>query len=381
MKVTHLDVFPVGAGWRTWVFVRVGTDDGIVGWGEATMVFGDSAVLGAIEDLREFVIGIDPLRIEDFWSTRFYRTIFHGPAFYSALAGIEHALWDILGKSLNVPVYRLLGGAQRTRIRLYANTWFLGVRTPDEYARRARAVVDVGWDALKFDPLPGSLMAASREELRSATDKVRAVREAVGPDVDILIECHGRLSPESAIRLAGALEEFRPFWIEEPVPAHNALAMRKVKEHTTIPVATGERLSTRWGFREVLAIGAVDIIQPDMTQVGGLLEARRVAALAAMYGVTVAPHCPRGPIATAVGLQLAATTPNFLILEYPTDIGRVDWRQDLVVEPEKIDRGHMTLPTAPGLGVELVERELRKHVAETFIREIPGYFEPEFTIV
>jgi len=381
VKVTHLDVFPVGAGWRTWVFVRVGTDDGIVGWGEATMVFGDSAVLGAIEDLREFVIGIDPLRIEDFWSTRFYRTIFHGPAFYSALAGIEHALWDILGKSLNVPVYRLLGGAQRTRIRLYANTWFLGVRTPDEYARRARAVVDVGWDALKFDPLPGSLMAASREELRSATDKVRAVREAVGPDVDILIECHGRLSPESAIRLAGALEEFRPFWIEEPVPAHNALAMRKVKEHTTIPVATGERLSTRWGFREVLAIGAVDIIQPDMTQVGGLLEARRVAALAAMYGVTVAPHCPRGPIATAVGLQLAATTPNFLILEYPTDIGRVDWRQDLVVEPEKIDRGHMTLPTAPGLGVELVERELRKHVAETFIREIPGYFEPEFTIV
>jgi len=381
MKVTHLDVFPVSAGWRTWVFLRLGTDEGLTGWGEATMVFGDAAVLGAIEDLREFVIGIDPMRIEDFWSTRFYRTIFHGPSFYSALAGIEHALWDLVGKRLEVPVYRLLGGALRQRVRLYANTWFLGARTPDEYAERAHAIVAQGWDAVKFDPLPGSLLAAGRDELRSAADKVRAVREAVGADVDILIECHGRLSPESAIRLADALTEFRPFWIEEPVPAHNPLAMRKVKEHTSIPVATGERLSTRWQFRELLSLGAVDIVQPDMTQCGGLLEAKRVAALAATYGVTVAPHCPRGPIATAVGLHFAASTPNFLILEYPTDLGRVDWRQDLTTTPERIEAGHMTLPTAPGLGVELIERELVKHAATSFIREIPGYFEPGFTIV
>lgn len=381
MKVTHLDVFPVSAAWRTWVFVRLGTDEGLIGWGEATLVFSDAAVLGAIEDLREFVIGVDPMRIEDFWSTRFYRTIFHGPSFYSALAAIEHALWDLVGKRLDVPVYRLLGGACRTRIRLYANTWFLGARTPDEYAERAHTIVGLGWDAVKFDPLPGSLLAASRQELRSAVDKVHAVREAVGPGVDILIECHGRLSPESAIRFADVIAEFRPFWIEEPVPAHNPLAMRRVKEHTSIPVATGERLSTRWQFRELLAIGAVDIIQPDMTQVGGLLEAKRVAGLAATYGVTVAPHCPRGPVAMAVGLHLAASTPNFLILEYPTDLGRVDWRQDLVQVPEVVEAGHMTLPTAPGLGVELVERELVKHSATTFIREIPGYFEPDFTIV
>jgi galactonate dehydratase len=381
MKITHFDVFPVHAHWRTWVFVRLGTDDGLTGWGEATMVFGDSAVLGALEDLRDFVIGIDPMRIEEFWSTRFYRTIFHGPSFYSAVAGVEHALWDIAGKSLGVPVYKLTGGAVRDKIRLYANTWFVGARTADEYAERARAVTAAGWDAIKFDPLPGSLLAASRHELRSAVEKIRAVREAVGPDVDLLIECHGRLSPESAIRFADAIVEFRPFWMEEPVPAHNPRAMRKVREQSRVPIATGERLATRWGFREILDLDAVDIIQPDMTQCGGLLESKRVSDMAALHGVQVAPHCPRGPIATAVGVHCAFSTPNFLILEYPTDLGVVTWRQDLVETPEKIDAGHMVAPTAPGLGVELVESELIKHRPEKLIREIPGYFEPEFTIV
>jgi galactonate dehydratase len=380
MRVTHFDVFPVNAHWRTWVFVRLGTDEGLTGWGEATLVFGDAAVLGALEDLREFVIGIDPLRIEEFWSSRFYRTIFHGPSFYSAVAGVEHALWDITGKWFNVPVYQLIGGAVRERVRLYANTWFLGARTPEEYAERAQAVTATGWDAIKFDPLPGSLLAASRQELRSAVEKVRSVREAVGPDVDILIECHGRLNPESAIRFANAIAEYRPFWIEEPVPAHNPLAMRKVRANTDVPVAAGERLATRWQYRELLGLGAVDIVQPDMTQTGGLLEAKRVADLAALHGVQVAPHCPRGPVATAVGVHCSFSTPNFLILEYPTDLGGVTWRQDLIETPEEIDRGHVTAPTAPGLGVELIETELIKHRPERLIREIPGYFEPEFTI-
>jgi galactonate dehydratase len=279
-----------------------------------------------------------------------------------------------------VPVYRLLGGACRERVRLYANTWFLGARTPDEYAERAANIVGQGWDAIKFDPLPGSLLMAGRHELRAAVDKVRAVREAVGPDVDVLIECHGRLSPESAIRFADQIVPFKPTWIEEPVPAHNPHAMAKVRTHSQIPVAAGERLATRWEFRKLLDAGAVDIIQPDMTQVGGLLEARRVADLAAIHDVRVAPHCPRGPIATAVGLHFAASTPNFMILEYATDLGRIPWRQELTESPERITAGHMGLPTAPGLGVELIERELVKHRAETFIREIPGYFEPDFTI-
>jgi galactonate dehydratase len=380
VKVTHFDVFPVNAHWRTWVFVRLGTDSGLTGWGEATLVFGDSAVLGALEDLREFVIGIDPLRIEDFWSTRFYRTIFHGPSFYSAVAGIEHALWDLTGKALGVPVHKLIGGAVRDSVRMYANTWFLGARTPEEYAERAASVCAAGWDAIKFDPLPGSMLAASRQELRAAVDKVRAVREAVGPEVDVLIECHGRLSPESAIRFADAIVDYRPMWIEEPVPAHNPKATRKVRAHTAVPVATGERLATRWQYRELLELEAADIIQPDMTQVGGLLEARKVADLAALHGVTVAPHCPRGPIATAVGVHCSVTMPNFLILEYATDIGGVDWRQELTETPEEILGGRVTLPTAPGLGVELIESELVKHRPDRLIREIPGYYEPEFTI-
>ncbi len=380
MRVTRFDVFPVQAAWRTWIFVRLATDDGIEGWGEATTVFADSAVLGALEDLREFVIGIDPTRIEKFWSNRFHRTIFHGPSFYSAMAGIEHALWDITGKSLGVPVHELLGGAIRTEARAYANTWFLGLRTADEYASAAAETVAKGWDALKFDPLPGSFMAATREELDVAVDRVRAVREAVGDEVDILIECHGRLSPESAMRLADVVAPFRPFWIEEPVPAHNPLAMRRVRERTDIPVAAGERLSTRWQYREILEVGGIDIVQPDMTQCGGLMEVKRVADLAARYGVLLAPHCPRGPIATAVGIQCAMTTPNFLILEYPLDVGGIDWRQDLVTEPEIIVEGRMQLPTAPGLGVNLIEAELVKHRAEYFIREIPGYYTPEFTI-
>ena len=380
MKVTHFDVYPVNAHWRTWVFVRLGTDSGLTGWGESTLVFGDAAVLGALEDLREFVIGIDPLRIQDFWATRFYRTIFHGPSFYSAIAGVEHALWDITGKALGVPVYKLIGGAVRERVRLYANTWFIGARTPDEYAERASTVTAMGWDAVKFDPLPGSMLAASRRELRHAVEKVRAVREAVGPDVDVLIECHGRLSPESAIRFADAIVEYRPLWIEEPVPAHNPRSTRKVRAHSRVPIATGERLATRWQYRELLDLQAADIIQPDMTQVGGLLEAKRVAEMAALHGVQVAPHCPRGPIATAVGLHCALSTPNFLILEYPTDLGGVTWRQELIEAPEQIEDGHMTAPTAPGLGVELKESELRKHRPERYIREIPGYYEPEFTI-
>jgi galactonate dehydratase len=375
-----MDVFPVNAHWRTWVFVRLATDDGFVGWGEATLVFGDSAVLGALEDMREFVIGFDPHHIEGFWSERFYRTIFHGPPFYSALAGIEHALWDIVGKSLDTPVYKLIGGACRPDVRLYANTWFLGLHTAEEYAERASQVVAMGWDALKWDPLPGSLLAASRGEIASATEKVRAVREAVGPEVDLLIECHGRLSPESAIRFAQAITQFRPFWIEEPVPWQNPAAMAKVHGHTDIPVATGERLESRWQYRELLELGAVDIVQPDMTQVGGLLEAKRVAAMAESHGVTVAPHCPRGPVAVAVGLHFAASTPNFLILEYPTDIGGVPWRQDLLVDAETIAAGRMALPTKPGLGVELVEAQLVKHRADHFIRQIPGYYDRDFTI-
>jgi galactonate dehydratase len=274
----------------------------------------------------------------------------------------------------------LLGGEVRDEIRLYANTWFLGAHTPDEYARRAEATVAKGWDALKWDPFPGSYMAMDRRGVEQTVANVRAVREAVGLDVDLLIETHGRLNADSAIRVGRELEQFNPFFYEEPVPPHNPAVMRKVRQNVAIPIAAGERRFTRWGMRPLLENGAVDILQPDMTQAGGLWEAKKIAAIAESYQVLIAPHCPRGPVAVAAGVHFAASTPNFLILEYATDEGGIPWRQELFDEPERVVNGRMALPERPGLGLTLNETAVQRHKAERLIRRIPGFFNESFTI-
>jgi len=382
MKITRMDVYTVDAGWRNWIFVILATDDGFTGVGEATTPYNECLTLAALEDLREVVMGTDPRNIEAFWS-RMQQSLYWYYAhviLYSAVAAIDHAMWDILGKWLGTPCYRLMGGAVRESVRLYANTWFLGARTADEYARRAAATVAAGWDALKWDPFPGSYLTLSTDELESAVRNVRAVREAVGPDIDLLIETHGRLNMESAVRAGKALEEFRPFLYEEPVLPNNPGVLRRIKEQVRIPIAGGERTAGRWGILPFLEDGSMDILQPDMTQEGGLSEVRRIAVLAAMYGVQIALHCPRGPVAVAAGVQLAACTQNFLILEYATDIGGVPWRQEVIMEPEQIVNGGMPVPEKPGLGVELNVKALEKHKATRVIREIPSYYERSFTI-
>lgn len=355
MKITRMDVYIVDACWRNWIFVILSTDNGFVGAGEATTVYNDATVLAALEDLREFVIGADPRKIESLWESmwRLQYSYYRHVIFYSAMAAIDHSMWNMVGKWLGTPCYRLMGGAVRDSIRLYANMWFLGARTPGEYAERAAGTVAQGWDALKWDPFPGSYMAMTTGEVQAAVENVRAVREAVGPSVDLLIETHGRLDVESAIRAGRALEPFRPFWYEEPVLPHNSAATRKFKERVHIPIAGGERTAGRWGILPFLRDGSLDIIQPDMTQAGGLSEVKKLATMAEMHGVMVAPHCPRGPVAVAAGVHLAACTRNFLILEYATDLGGVPWRQDLIVEPEAIVNGNLALPERPGLGVEL----------------------------
>ena len=382
MKITRMDVYTVDAGWRNWIFVVLSTDNGYVGAGEATTVYNESLTLAALEDLREIVIGTDPRNIEAFWArmTKSLYWYYAHMVLYSAMAAIDHAMWDIVGKWLATPCYRLMGGAVRDSIRLYANTWFLGACTPEEYAQRAATVVAAGWDAIKWDPFPGSYMTLSSSEVDAAVENVRAVRDAVGPDIDLLIETHGRLNVESAVRAGRALEEFRPFWYEEPVLPNNPAVLRRVKEQVRIPIAGGERTAGRWGTLPFLSNGAMDIIQPDMTQAGGLSEVGKIAALAEMYGVLVAPHCPRGPVAVAAGVQLGACTRNFLILEYPTDMGGIPWRQDLIMEPEQIVNGRMPLPDKPGLGVELNVKALVKHKAKQKVLEIPNYYERTFTI-
>ena len=382
MKITQMDVYTVDAGWRNWIFVVLSTDNGYVGAGEATTVYNECLTLAALEDLREIVIGSDPRRIEAFWArmTKSLYWYYAHVILYSAVAAIDHAMWDILGKWLETPCYRLMGGAVRDSARLYANTWFLGARTPGEYAQRAAATVAAGWDALKWDPFPGSYMMLSTGEVDAAVENVRAVRDAVGPEVDLLIETHGRLNVESAVRAGRALEEFRPFLYEEPVLPHNPAVLRQVKEQVHIPIAGGERTAGRWGILPFLQNGSMDIIQPDMTQAGGLSEVKKIATLAGLYGVQIAPHCPRGPVAVAAGVQMAACTPNFLILEYATDMGGIPWRQDLITEPEQIVNGRMPLPNKPGLGVELNVKALEKHKAKRVVREIPNYYDRTFTI-
>lgn len=219
MKITRMDIYSVDACWRNWIFVILSTDNGIVGAGEATTVFNESLVLAALEDMREYIIGADPREIEGFWlkMSRSLYSYYAHVIFYSAMGALDHAMWDILGKWLDTPCYRLLGGAVRDSIRLYANTWFLGARTPAEYAERAARSVAEGWDALKWDPFPGSYMSLTTEEVQAAVENVRAVREAVGPSVDLLIETHGRLNVESSIRAGRALEPFHPFLYEEAV--------------------------------------------------------------------------------------------------------------------------------------------------------------------
>jgi galactonate dehydratase len=267
------------------------------------------------------------------------------------------------------PVYRLLGGAMRPRIRTYANGWFSGAKTPDDYARMAAETVAKGFTALKWDPFGHSYMFPSRDQMDEAVECVRAVRQAVGPKIDLCVEVHGRMSVGHAIQIAHELEPFKPTFYEEPVPPENVDAMKQVASSVSIPVATGERLFTKWGFKDLLEKQAATIIQPDPCHDGGILETKKIAAMAETYYVAVAPHNPNGPVATAVCLQLDANLPNFLIQEM--NIGDTGWVTKLLRQPIVIKDGYIDVPTAPGLGIEVDEEELQRHTYEP--RSMPMY--------
>ena len=359
LKVTEVIPHVLFAGRTNLVFVEVRTDAGIVGLGEASLEGKTEAVVGAINDVKEYLIGQDPTRIEHHWQTIYRHSFWRGGVVIgSAISGIEQALWDILGKALGVPVYELLGGRVRDRVRLYAN----GPRgdTPEAVAESCARLVEAGWGALKlapFDAVPG---VAGRPELVAARRQMGLIRDAVGPDIDILIDCHGRLSPTSAIQMADALEEFDIFFFEEPVLPEDPRAMAEVAASISIPVATGERLFTKWGFRDILEVGAAAVLQPDLAHCGGIWEGRKIAAAAEVSYVAVAPHNPYSWLLTMTSLQLDFATPNFLIQEFLVDhppaverlfTERFTWLPGGWVEP----------PTAPGLGVELDWDAVRAH--------------------
>ena len=358
MKIRAVNTHFVNVGPnRTWVLVKVSTDEGIHGWGEAGIEGKEKAVAAAISELERQLVGRDPFQIELLWQ-EMYRNAFWvgGPVLTSAISGIEHALWDIKGKALGVPVWQLLGGKVRDRVRAYANGWFRGCKTPKQFAKAAVETVEMGYTALKWDPFGGASLFINYEQEELAVAIVREVRNAVGPKIDLLIEVHGRLSPANAIRVGRRLEEFHPFFYEEPVPPENIDTLATVARSVNIPIATGERLYTVWGFKDVLEKQAAAVIQPDITHAGGIFELRKIAAMAQVYYVGVAPHNPNGPICTAASIQLDACTPNFLIQEFA--ISDIQVKDDIVKEPIKIIDGHFVVPEGPGLGVEIDEAAL-----------------------
>lgn len=374
MKVTDLETYLVDTqGLIKWVFVKLTTDEGLVGYGEAGNAFRERAQAAAIQELKPLVVGRDPFEIRALW-TQVYKTHLdvRGPSslHVSALAAIEVALWDIVGKALHAPVYNLLGGKCRDRVRAYlhAQVWGGEVEPgPEVYVELARARVAEGFSAIKFDPFWFTAPTdanISRDELRRVVRIVAAVRGAVGDDVDMGIEFHAKFNTPAAIRIGQALEEFDPFFIEEPTGSEELDALRLVADNLRAPVASGERLVTRYAFKPMIDRHAADILQVDPGRAGGLLEARIVADMAEVACMPVIVHQPYGPIYDAMAVQLAAMIPNLLAVEWPKYYYAVeppDLRVRLVKEPLPVEQGHVRVPTTPGLGVELDEAALRRH--------------------
>jgi galactonate dehydratase len=377
MKIANLETFLVDTkGLISWVFVKLTTDDGIVGYGEGGIAFRERALAASIQELERVVVGRDPFAIRSLWS-EVYKTNLdvRGPSslHISALGAIEVALWDIVGKALQVPVHNLLGGKCRDRVPAYlhAQTWGGTVEPgPEVYVDLALARVAEGFSRIKFDPFwfAGSNdVNISREELRRVVRIVAAVRKAVGDDIEIGIELHAKFNTPAAIRIGQALEELDPWFIEEPIGSEDLGALRMIADNLRAPVASGERLVTRYAFKPMIDGHACDLLQIDPGRAGGLLESRIVADMAEVACMPVIVHQPYGPIYDAMAVQLAAMIPNLLAVEWPKHyypVQPADLRSQLVKEPLAVVQGEVCVPTKPGIGVELDESALQRYAVE-----------------
>lgn len=364
MKIAKIDTHVVGNPWKNWVFVTVTTDDGLVGVGEGTVNCFGRTVETAIRELSPHVLGMDPFRTA-LLHQRLVRDVYSegGQVHHSAVCAIEVACWDLVGKALGQPIYNLLGGRVHDRVRAYANGWYRGERRPELFHARAKEVVAAGYTALKFDPFGAEwrIMDPYQEDL--SLDIIAAVRDAVGPRVDVLVEGHCRFSPAIALKLAERMAPYRPTWFEEPIHHQHIGALAEVARHSPVPIATGESLTSEHQFAELLAYNTVSILQPEIHHLGGLLSAHRVCGMVdAFYGV-VAPHNAQGPVSTAMCLQLAACTPNFFVQEI-FDEFNVEWESELVDHSARVIDGWIEIPDRPGLGVELDREACARHPYE-----------------
>ena len=362
MKISSYELFLVPPHW---LFLKITTDDGIVGWGEPVIEGKAATVKTAVDELMGNLIGKNPMNIEDHWNMM-YRSGFYrgGPILMSAIAGIDQALWDIKGKFYNAPIHQLLGGKARDKMRVYS--WIGGDR-PAEVGVAAQKMMASGFTAVKMNATEELQYVDSFEKINQAVERVAIVREAVGKHFDIGIDFHGRVHKPMAKILAKELEAFHPMFIEEPVLPENNEALREIANHVAIPIATGERMFSRWQFKNILQDGYVDIIQPDVSHAGGITECKKIISMAEAYDVAAAPHCPLGPIALAACLQVDATCHNAFIQEQSLGIHYNQGSDLLDYLLEKnvfnYENGFVKIPEGPGLGIEINEDHVRKLAA------------------
>ncbi|TVY08688.1 galactonate dehydratase [Paenibacillus cremeus] len=362
MKIKSMELFQVPP---RWLFLKVTTDDGFVGWGEPIVEGKADTVRAAVEEMSDFLIGKDAGHIEDLWQV-LYRGGFYrgGPILTSAVSGIEQALWDIKGKRLGVPVYDLLGGPVRDKMRVYA---WIGGDKPSDVAEAAREKIASGYTAIKMNGTAEMEWVDSPLKVQEAVERLAAVREAIGWDKGIGVDFHGRVHKTMAKVLIKEMEPFKPMFIEEPVLPENNEVIPEITKGCSVPIATGERMYTRWDFKRLLTQGGVDIIQPDLSHAGGIWEVRKIAAMAEAFDVAVAPHCPLGPIALAASLQLDFCTPNAFIQEQSLGIHYNQGSDllDYLADPALFDYedGYVRRLKAPGLGIEINEEKVREMAA------------------
>jgi len=370
VKITNLKAVICNAEMRNWVFVKVETDvAGLYGWGECSLEWKTRSVAGALEDFAPMVVGEDPTRIEHLYQKMYRQSFWRtGIIGLSAISGIEQACWDILGKSLGQPIYKLLGGAVRDKVRMYTHLGGGDMRAvyesqnsadPKVFVDRAQEVIARGYNAVKVLITPPTESLNSIAAYKYAERMMEALRLAVGDSVDIMVDCHGRHSLANAVEFCRVLAPYRPYFVEEPVPPENVDVMVEVRKATTVPIATGERLVTRYQFRDVIEKQACHVIQPDLCHCGGLWEAKKIAAMAETYTMGVAPHNPLGPVANAVALHFDLSTPNFLIQE--DMLSDVPWRWEVVQHSLTSENGYWLPNNSPGLGIEVNEQAAARH--------------------
>jgi len=361
MRITDVETYLVGNPWKNWVFVRILTDEGIHGIGEGSLGHLSKTVETAIHEMKAFILGLEVFQTE-LLVTRLNRHVYAdgGQIKMCAISALEIACWDAIGKALNQPVYNLVGGRCRDRVRAYANGWYRTERKPEAFAQAARRALAMGYTALKFDPFGTAMGSMRPQEEELAIDIVAAVREAVGPDVDLAVEAHSRFSVSSAIRIGKKLERYAPTWFEEPVPHGNIPAIVEVARHLEVPIGTGESFSSKQQVADLLSYNEIDIINVEPLHMGGILGTRKVADMVDAHYGTIIPHAAQGPVCTVACLHIDVATPNAGMQETFEDFNE-SWQRDLVTGFPALRDGYFDLPAGPGLGIDLNLDVVRKH--------------------